>query len=137
MNSPSKKPLILWILWFAALNGLIVLHVVVGKGVPLGSNPASEPFSPVLAIGLVAIVLSAAVRWFLIPKAEKPETRLTLMIVGLALNEAAALLGLFLVPPSFPETKLTLFSASLIGILQFAPIFTTKEKAAKSEFHQV
>ena len=48
---------------------------------------------------------------------------LVLMIAGLALAEAAQFFQIFLIGPNYPETQMSIFILSLVGVGQFAPIY--------------
>lgn len=136
MTPPKHKPVVFWAIWLAILNGVIVLQFTLGKGVLLGSNPPDAPFSAVAVFGMVGIILATVVRWFLIPRTDESPKLIVLMVVGLALSEAPAILGMLLIPQSQPETRLALFTASLLSILQFAPFFANRPKSYRNEFHR-
>lgn len=136
MPPTQPKPVVFWAIWLAILNGVIVLQFTLGKGIPLGSNSPDAPSSPIAAIGLATIILATVVRWFLIPRTDEPPKLLVLMVVGLALSEAPAFFGMFVIPQSQPEPRLALLAASLLSILQFAPFYVNRPKSYQNEFHR-
>ncbi len=128
MTTPPDKPspnrvLVLWIIWLAITVELLVLQFTIGDGLPLGKNEAgSSP--PVFAYIAIAEILAAtAVRWFVVTRCREFAHALVAMIIGLALSESAAILGVFLLPPTQPQTKLLVFVLAFFGVLQFAPIY--------------
>ena len=49
------------------------------------------------------------------------------MIMGIALAESALFYEIFLIGPEYPETQLSIFILSLLGVGQFAPIYVKKK----------
>jgi hypothetical protein len=121
---PAAAPatLVWWIIWFSILNGLIVVYVVLGpKG---SSSPSSAPveISWLTYLTLVPLLLSIGLRWVLLPRVTQKQTALVVFIVGLALAEGSGYLGIFL-GKSATQGIVTL---SLLGILQWAPLFARR-----------
>lgn len=111
-----------WIIWFAILNGLVIIQFFIGGGFPTGINngepPALQKFLPALPAFLALVV-----RFLVIPRISTPEKKLPVMIVGLALAEGTGLLGIFLVDKAYGSTQLTFFVLSILAILAMAPVY--------------
>lgn len=120
-SGPSSVPfqiLIWWVVWFGILGGLAVVYLIMGQRerVPLGSGP----------IGLVALgplVMSALVRWLLLPRFRDIRMAFPFFVIGLGLAEGAGVLSVLLGGPY--RNELVLLSA--LAILQFIPIFAVKQ----------
>jgi hypothetical protein len=121
-NLQKPRKLVLWIIWFATLNAVIVYQIALGQGGPHGVNAASSTLPPIFWAAMVQLAAAAFIRWLLLPGASTYQKILVLMIVGLAWSEAVEFYGLFLIPTDQPQTKLGLWILSLLGVVQFAPI---------------
>jgi hypothetical protein len=122
---PSPQPPIqitAWIIWFAILNGLVIIQFIIGGGFPSGINdgdpPALQQYLPAAPAFLALVV-----RFLVIPRISTPQKKLPVMIVGLALAEATGLLGIFLVDKAYGSTQLTFFVLSVLAILTMAPVY--------------
>lgn len=128
MKNPSKEDtkqpqiIVFWIMWFGILSGIVLIQILVGGGIPNGSNSGKAPLIPVVICSILGII-SMAVRFVLIPKASELLKLLPLMIIGLAMAEMVGILGVFLLPDEVPETKLILFVSSVFFILLYAPVY--------------
>lgn len=127
MDSPQNHPqaplaVVFWIIWFAILNGLVMIQFFAGGGIPKGENQGDPP---VMFIGLAAVLalVALAIRFVVIPQIESPLKKLPAMIVGLALSELIGFVGMFVVSKKFPETQLSLFVSAIVCILCFAPFY--------------
>lgn len=114
-----------WIIWFAILNGLVMIQFFVGGGIPSGINhgtpPALQQYLPA-----VPAFLALVVRFLIIPRISAPLKKLPVMIIGLALAEATGILGIFVVGKSYGSTQLTFLVLSLLAILAMAPVYMKK-----------
>lgn len=137
MDSPPDRaqaplPVIFWIIWFAILNGLVMIQFIAGGGIPKGEDQGNPPVLYLsIATGLALVAL--AIRFLLIPRIEEPVRKLPAMIIGLALSEGIGLLGMFLIGKEFPATRLALFVTAIACIASFAP-FYAKPKPVNERF---
>jgi hypothetical protein len=121
----SPKPptaLVFWIIWFAILQGFLIIQFMVGGGIPKGSDQGNPPpLFLLLATGLALAVI--VIRFKLIPRIDSVPKKLQAMIVGLALSEAIGMLGMFAVGKEFPATRQALFVTAIACIVSFAPVY--------------
>lgn len=136
MNSPeSPKPpqaLVFWIIWFAILQGLVVIQFFVGGGIPQGADQGSPPVWVLAAAGGLALA-ALAIRFTVIPKIQSVPKKLPLMIIGLALSEGIGFLGMFAVGEEFPTTRLSLLVLAVACIVSLAPVYA-KERPENGRF---
>jgi peptidoglycan/LPS O-acetylase OafA/YrhL len=117
--------LIMWIIWFAVLQGAFVFQWVLGKGFPQGEN-AAEPMAAALwLLCFGPILLATLVRWLVIPKMKQAQPQLVAMIIGLSLAEAPIFFSLFLVGPEYPQNQIAVLMVAVVAIIQFAPSYAT------------
>lgn len=128
---PPLQPNIFWIIWLVLTSGVIVYQFTLGHGLPSGANAPGAALPPIVWVAVAEIVVATWIRWVLLPRARLLPPMLMLMIIGLALSEAVEFYSLFLVPATQPETKLALWLASLLSLLQFAPIYANRAAAAR------
>jgi hypothetical protein len=124
----SIKPptlLVFWILWFAILQGLVVIQFFVGGGIPEGADQGDPPVWVLAAAGALALA-ALAIRFTVIPKIQSVPGKLPLMIVGLALSEGIGFLGMFAVGKEFPTTRLSLLVLAVACIVSLAPVYAKK-----------
>jgi hypothetical protein len=116
-NNPEfKQPPIMWrVIWAALFSGIFVIYFVAGssEGARAGSAAAD---SPVWMVGFVPFVVSAIVRWLILPLFRSSSTAFSCFIVGLAMGEMPCILGFV-----FPAHRLELFLLSVLGLFQFIP----------------
>jgi hypothetical protein len=122
-NTPRQPAaLVFWIIWFAILQGLVMIQFVVGAGIPQGADQGTPPPWYVGVAGGLAVA-ALAIRFFLIPKLDSVSKKLPAMIVGLALSEAVGFAGIFLIGKEFPSTRLQLFGLAVACVMSFAPVY--------------
>lgn len=126
----SPKPpvaLVFWIIWFATLNGLVVLQFMVGGGIPKGSDQGNPPLLVAMLAGGLALA-ALAVRFMWIPRIKQVPQKLPAMIVGLAFSESIGLSGMFLVGKEFPATQQLLLLVAIGCIVIFAPVYAKQRE---------
>jgi hypothetical protein len=133
-SQAASQRLVAWVIWFALVCSIVAYQLILGHGIPRGTNAASTETSPIAVIAVGEIVIASVIRWLLIPKAQGAGKLLVLMIIGLALSEGAEFFGLFLVPGNQPETKLAIWILSLLSALQFMPVYASR--APSNALHQ-
>ncbi|MCE9608791.1 MAG: hypothetical protein K8R23_01050 [Chthoniobacter sp.] len=114
--SAAQQKLVMWVLWAAFLIGVCVqYHFLHAK------NPPAADASALWLVGAVPVVASVIIRWNVLPRLKSPTQTLPLMIVGIALAEGSAFIGMFV----FPAHQWELFIAALVGIAQHAPVYAS------------
>lgn len=132
-DSPKPPPaLVFWIIWFAILNGLVMIQFMVGGGIPKGEDFGKPPVE-MLAVATVLGLAALAIRFLWIPQIESVVKKLPAMIVGLALSEAIGFVGMFGVGKEFPATRQALFVAAVACIVSLAPVYA-KPRAENGRF---
>jgi hypothetical protein len=118
MTNQSKQQLLIWwVVWGAFLMGIFMIYFMLIATSTSVSSPVRG--SLVWLAGVAPVVVSAIIRWIVLPRIWNARTALALFVVGIALAEAACFVGLFV----FPAHKLELFVLSALGIFQFAPYY--------------
>jgi len=118
-----QQQLVVWVIWGFLLCSVVVYQFALGGGIPKGTDAPAAGLDPFAVVAVVEVLIASAIRWLLLPRADAPGKILVLMIIGLALSEAAEILGLFLVSPDQPGTKLALWILSLLSVIQFIPLY--------------
>ena len=117
MNSPTspKSPvapiIVWWVLWFAMTNGLILQRVFLGRGL---HDAGDLGF-----IAVIPLVMSAVIRFVVLPRMKTKQKALPLFLAGLATAEACGLIGVLL----GGEHRDPLFGAGLVMMLLYIPLF--------------
>ncbi len=120
---PKPPPaLVFWIIWFAILNGLVMIQFMVGGGIPKGEDQGRPP-TQMLAIAAGLGLVALSIRFLWIPRIDAVVRKLPAMIVGLALSEAIGFVGIFGVGKEFPATRQALFVAAVACIVSLAPVY--------------
>ena len=115
--SPKQQLAVWWVIWAAFQSGIVVIYYFLGRdAAATGSALAIWP------LAFVPVLLSGAVRWAVLPMFHDAQKALPFFVLGLALAEVTCFLGIFV----FPAHKIPLFAASVLGILQFMPLFATR-----------
>jgi hypothetical protein len=117
----------MWVIWASIIGGVPILQFVIGGGLPLGSNPPSAEIPPLAIVGVVMVIISTGVRWLALPRYSEMRQQLIMMIIGLSLSESAFFLSLSFLPRDQPETRLAIFVLSLLGMVQFMPLYARAE----------
>ena len=115
----------MWIIWFAQLQAAFVFQVFLGGGFSKAENVETPMALWLWALCFVPLVVATGIRWMAIPKAQLPVQQLVLMIVGLALSEAAVILSIFMVAPGYPQYQIAVLMVAVVSIIQFAPSYAT------------
>ena len=118
-RTPKAPPTIMWwIIWLAISAGVVVVYFVLATPFPKGDPGAAKyiPLAPFLA--------STALRWLVFPRFTDPARAFPLFVVGLALAEGSALVGIVL-NPAIKQEYLIL---GLAGTAQYIPTFVSRYK---------
>lgn len=115
-NRPNPQLLVWWVLWAAFQVGIVMIYYFIGQAT---TQSQTNTESSAWLAGLVPFLLSAIIRWVVLPRIGTAQPAFVLAIVGIALAEVCCFLGLFI----FPAHKLELFVISFFGILQFMPLY--------------
>jgi F0F1-type ATP synthase membrane subunit c/vacuolar-type H+-ATPase subunit K len=110
--------LVWWIIWAALLVGLCVIYLTLGRGAM--RSAAANPFENL--VGLVPLFVSIVVRWLVLPRYTDGPKAFVVFVLGCALAEGCALLGIFLGGPYRDD----LFLLGVLGILQFVPFYARR-----------
>jgi len=126
MASPAKQQaIVMWIIWFALLQGVFVIQWVLGRGIPGGEN-IEEPMAAWLWLLCFApILVATGIRWRIIPKLKLPQQQLVAMVIGRSLTEAPVLFSLFLIGPDYPQNQIAVLMVAVVSLIQFAPSYAT------------
>lgn len=128
-TNPPPPAFVPWVLWFSIFWGLVIITFFVGGGISFAENPTDPP-AWMLIVPSAAAFLSLVIRFAVIPRLpEKIESRLPLMLVGLALAEGAGILALFLIGKPYPRTQLVFLAISALCILFQAPVYFLPKKS--------
>lgn len=122
-QSPPPQALVFWIIWFAILAGFVMIQVFAGGGIPTGKELEPAPLW-MKVIPVVMGTAALAVRFFVLPRIKALPARLPPMIIGLALAEAAGIVGAFLIDGRHGATRLTVFLLAVVCIILQAPVYT-------------
>ena len=115
---PARPALLVWwVIWLSLLAGVILIYVVILPRRP----PIEAAWGVIEMVACGQVTLSAVVRWLVLPRFREPQRAFPLFIVGVALAECAAFLGIFL---SAYTTEL--FVLGMVGMMQFVPFFATR-----------
>lgn len=118
----KSAAIVWWIIWFNILNGLMMIYVFIGpKSGVISTRPTNEP-SIIEYLYLLPLLISVALRWVVIPRVPHRQTAFVVFMVGLALAESSGILAIVLHIHSTRE----FVTLSLLGILQWAPLFARK-----------
>ena len=109
---PAAPLLVWWILWFAMTTGLILQRVVIGSKVNVSSNTIGY-------IALAPLVISALIRFLVLPRLKTKAKAFPFFVAGLATAEACGLTGLFL----GGSHRDPIFAVGLGMLLAYVPIF--------------
>jgi hypothetical protein len=123
---PTKQhAIVMWVIWFAILQGAFVIQWIVGKGIPGGDN-IEEPMAAWLwVICFLPVMIASCIRWLVIPKIQQPQLQLVAMIAGLSLSEAPVFFSLFLIGSDYPQYQIAVLMLAVVSIIQFAPSYAT------------
>jgi hypothetical protein len=124
MSTPTAQPvpqkLVWWILWFAFLQGVFIYRLfLVPKAVP------GQPLPPDVipwGVALLPVLASGVLRWNVLPRLRERSHGLFCLIGGVALAEVTCLLAIFLARSHLD----LLFAASVLGVLQWAPLYAER-----------
>ena len=115
----NPKKLILWIIWGALLVALASYGIFLRT-----ENPEKEVIEPLLLVMLLAPLLgSLAMRVFFLPRHRDPAQVFVYFVVGMALAEGIAFIGLFLYP-YFQDVAIALSAGAM---LTFVPAFIMQD----------
>jgi len=129
-QTPQQSPaLVVWVIWGSLIAGLFVMQNILGAGLTLNfeESPEGGELNVVFLAPIgILLLLSSAARWGIIPKLDTIEQMLPVILIGSALAEGSAILGMIFYADSHPALQVILFAVSLVGILQFVPIYLKK-----------
>lgn len=118
MQSSKPNPVIIWwVLWGTIVFGYIGIYMILPSGSSHEVSPTSRYFP------IVPLSLSIIVRWMVLPLVLGKGAALPVFLFGLAMAETCGILAIFLVP----ELRLTYFVLTLVGLIQFVPIFASRQ----------
>jgi|HubBroStandDraft_1064217.scaffolds.fasta_scaffold66761_2 hypothetical protein len=123
--TPPKYPAsVFWQVWIGILASAFYYQFRDGGGFRFeGGALQSTGYSFFVVFAVAHFVAASVVRWIVIPKANERRRVLIYMVVGLALSEAITFYGIYLFAFSEHETKMLLFSLSILSVVQFAPFY--------------
>ena len=117
----GAPPLLLWwVLWLGLLAGFLQVWQFGRRVTPPAPTPVGE--AAVALVGLGFLLLSAAIRWLLLPRMARARVAFIFFIVGQALAEACGYFGVFL----GGSHRDLLVAGGIVGLLQFLPRFARR-----------
>lgn len=127
-NTPSdqlarRRQIVFWILWLAIINGLVMIRLFLGA--KSGAHPASNSVMMVVPIG--ALMVSAVIRFIVLPRQTDATKALPFFIAGLATAEGCGITGIFLTGPRAD----VFVGLALAMLLIYAPAFALRLQKAK------
>jgi hypothetical protein len=114
------RPLIWWVIWVALLAGFLQVSSMLGR--VSGPPPAPAVERAAVLVGAGLLLLSAAVRWLLLPRVPRVRAAFMLFLCGQAFAEAGGYVGFFLGGPH----RGALATCAVLGLLQFMPLFARR-----------
>jgi hypothetical protein len=108
--------LIWWIVWAAALTGLVLPYHFFGRGPLVPAVPGANPFLNLA--GFVPLFVSIVIRWLALPRSTGPGPALVMFLLGVSLAEAGGLHGIFLGGPYRED----LFILGVMSVTQYVPL---------------
>ena len=124
-NKAKQYALVMWGIWFALLQSVFAIQLLIGEGLPKWEN-ADDPMAVWLwVICFLPIVISTGIRWLVLPKQNARKKQLVLMIIGLALAEAPVYFQLFLLGDGYPQNQIAILMVAVVCLIQFAPSYAT------------
>lgn len=124
MNAPATAKTPPAILWWIVWGAIVVAVIAIAVFLPVRN--AIPGHNPIRYLPIVPLALSSVIRWLVLPRFTHPTRAFPIFVLGIALAEGAATLGLFLVP----ELRATYLILALLGIAQFAPVFLSRYNAS-------
>jgi len=125
----------MWIIWFAILQGLFILHFFAApKPVP-AEEAVAFSLSMISIVALAAAGIGMVLRWVVIPRITSKLAQLQAMIIGLALCEGSGIIGMFVLPGAHNDERMLLFVVAVATVILSAPIYTIRRKTEVSPFH--
>lgn len=118
--APRALLIVFWVVWFAVLNGVILMRLFLAKSQPAAAEPIPDAFP--WMVSLLPALVSGGIRWLLLPRADHANSALSLHLVGLAAAEATTVFGLFLTPSKMD----LLCGISFLAVFQFAPTWAAR-----------
>lgn len=112
---PWPPMLVWWVVWFGLLAGFLQVWHFGSSLPPAKATPTLDLLAALVGAG--ALIVSAAIRWLLLPRIGRARVAFILFIVGQALAEAGGYCGIFL----GGARRDLLALAGLLGLLQFLP----------------
>lgn len=124
-----------WILWFAMLNSVVIIRLVLGpRHLVFGPEAGAAGVPPAKwLLVLIPMLFALAVRLFLLPRSLHHSVKtLVAMILGCAVSEGMGFFGIFL----FPGYTDLVCGLSVLLLLSFCPLFTpsTETSAEPAQF---
>lgn len=119
MPSPAPRKLVLWIIWFAMLQAVVLYRFFLASE---GESESSFPQAMLIALFIGPTAICLFIRFMVIPKIRHMAQMLPAMIVGVAIAESISFFGYFL----FPAYQNPFFAISLVLVIIFAPTYATK-----------
>jgi hypothetical protein len=112
--TPRQQLLVFWVLWAAFQVGVCIQYKFLHRPMPAVADESLK-----WLVAAAPLLVSIFIRWNVIPQIRVAGKLLPTMIIGIALAETTAFLGIFL----FPAHQWDLFVGSFLGIAQFAPTY--------------
>lgn len=121
----------MWVIWFALFTGLFIIAHFAAPKPTEAAKGVEQVYSMFTFIGVGLCAAALLIRVLIIPRLNSPEKLLQAMIIGLALCDGAAMLGMFVVPTDQIVERKLLFSVAVGCMALSAPIYAKGQLSDK------
>ncbi|GEM_PF-6883533 len=123
----NKKYLPLWLIWFALLQGSVIIVFLLSGGIPNLNFSLTASTDLLSFIAFIPIIISLIARIAILPKIDisNAQALLVTTIIGCSLAEGAVIMTLLLNKQLELISSLALISA-FIALLSYIPLYLNK-----------
>lgn len=125
---PSVALIVPWVIWFAILNGFVMIQFFVGGGIPDGKDLVKADATFYLITAVMAVV-SLGIRTLWLPSVRELQQKLVAMIIGMASAEGIGILGAVAVDKQLGQVRLVMFVTAVCCLLVYVPFYMNANRA--------
>lgn len=132
----NKQHLPIWIIWFALIQGMLIIIFLLGGGIPELSFNSPDTFDILYIIPFAPLIIALVIRVAILPKIalDNAAAILSTCIIGIAMCEGSVIMSLLLSNDYHLYNSISLVGAILIAIA-YIPLYLNKKSQDKS-FYQ-